>query len=176
MPSAFAHGLVGVTLASALPRASRPIGFVVALALLAAAPDLDVLGFSLGVPYAHPLGHRGVTHSIAFAALVGASDEVPKNKPGWMPLDLTPTLLHAEPSPRTEWYYNQYGFRSGNYKLHLGTQHPTDPIARKRRSATIHEHPLLFDLKADIGEQNNIAAEHPEIVKQLRDRIARIQQ
>ncbi len=71
MPSAFTHGLVGVTLASALP--TRPAWFVVALASLAAAPDLDVLGFSLGLPYAHPLGHRGATHSIAFAALVGAA-------------------------------------------------------------------------------------------------------
>lgn len=73
MPSAFAHGLVGVTLASALPRRARPTWVVVALALLAAAPDLDVLGMSLGVPYAHPLGHRGASHSVAFAALVAAA-------------------------------------------------------------------------------------------------------
>lgn len=41
-----------------------------ALALLAAAPDLDVIAFRLGIPYGHPLGHRGLTHSLFFAAVV----------------------------------------------------------------------------------------------------------
>ncbi len=43
------------------------------LATLAAAPDLDVVGMALGLPYAHPLGHRGLTHSLLFAALVAAA-------------------------------------------------------------------------------------------------------
>lgn len=34
-------------------------------------PDVDVVGFFLGIPYEHPLGHRGFTHSIVFAILVG---------------------------------------------------------------------------------------------------------
>lgn len=44
-----------------------------ALALVAAsfAPDVDVVAFSLGIPYGAPLGHRGATHSLAFAALSG---------------------------------------------------------------------------------------------------------
>jgi inner membrane protein len=33
-------------------------------------PDLDVLGFWLGIPYDHLLGHRGLTHSLFFAALL----------------------------------------------------------------------------------------------------------
>jgi inner membrane protein len=33
-------------------------------------PDADVLAFSLGIPYEHPLGHRGMSHSFAFAAMV----------------------------------------------------------------------------------------------------------
>jgi inner membrane protein len=33
-------------------------------------PDLDVVAFALGIPYAHPLGHRGFTHSILFAMIV----------------------------------------------------------------------------------------------------------
>ena len=32
-------------------------------------PDLDVLGLRLGIPYRDMLGHRGISHSIAFAAL-----------------------------------------------------------------------------------------------------------
>jgi inner membrane protein len=33
------------------------------------APDLDVIGFALGIPYHHPLGHRGLFHSPFFALL-----------------------------------------------------------------------------------------------------------
>lgn len=34
-------------------------------------PDIDVVAFSLGIPYGHPLGHRGFGHSLLFAVLVG---------------------------------------------------------------------------------------------------------
>ncbi len=33
-------------------------------------PDLDAIGFWLGVPYKSFFGHRGFTHSIAFAVLL----------------------------------------------------------------------------------------------------------
>ena len=36
-------------------------------------PDLDVAAFALGIPYEHPLGHRGFTHSIFFALLYAAA-------------------------------------------------------------------------------------------------------
>jgi len=41
-----------------------------ALSLL---PDADVIGFRFGIPYDAPWGHRGATHSLAFAALLGAA-------------------------------------------------------------------------------------------------------
>jgi len=34
-------------------------------------PDADVLAFSVGIPYHHPFGHRGASHSIAFAVACG---------------------------------------------------------------------------------------------------------
>src|SRR5258708_29095439 len=34
-------------------------------------PDADVVGFGLGVRYEDPWGHRGATHSFAFAIVVG---------------------------------------------------------------------------------------------------------
>jgi len=40
-------------------------------AICAAAPDLDLIGWPLGVPFQAPLGHRGLTHSIPFAVLLG---------------------------------------------------------------------------------------------------------
>jgi inner membrane protein len=39
-----------------------------ALSLL---PDVDVIGFSLGVRYADEWGHRGATHSLAFSMALG---------------------------------------------------------------------------------------------------------
>jgi inner membrane protein len=41
-----------------------------ALSLL---PDADVVGMALGVPYGAPWGHRGATHSLVVAALLGVA-------------------------------------------------------------------------------------------------------
>lgn len=101
-----------------------------------------------------------------FAQLAGIT-ELPKNKPGWMSIDLTPTLLEGKPSPRKQWLFGRDAFRSGAYKIHLSTRHPTDPETRKRRPAIKHETPLLFHLTEDIGESNNVADAHPEIVTRL---------
>ena len=38
------------------------------LMLCSLIPDADVVAFDLGIPYHHPLGHRGFTHSLLFAA------------------------------------------------------------------------------------------------------------
>lgn len=43
----------------------------VAFATFSLVPDLDVIAFKFGIPYAAPFGHRGATHSIAFALLMG---------------------------------------------------------------------------------------------------------
>ena len=42
-------------------------------ALCSVVPDLDVLGFRLGIHYGDFWGHRGFTHSLLFAALLAAS-------------------------------------------------------------------------------------------------------
>lgn len=39
-------------------------------AFCAVLPDIDVFGFGFGIPYADPWGHRGLTHSLFFAALL----------------------------------------------------------------------------------------------------------
>ena len=36
-------------------------------------PDADVIGFALGIRYGSMLGHRGLTHSVAFAVLTGVT-------------------------------------------------------------------------------------------------------
>ena len=71
MPTVFAHALVGGALAAFLPASQRSRRLIVGLAAVAMLPDAAVVGFWLGVPYDHPLGHRGFSHSLCFALLVG---------------------------------------------------------------------------------------------------------
>ena len=76
MPTVFSHVAVPLALGVGLGRETVPPRLLVAGMLAAALPDLDVLTFSWGVPYAAPLGHRGFSHSLLFAvavALVGAA-------------------------------------------------------------------------------------------------------
>jgi inner membrane protein len=44
---------------------------MIALSIVSMGPDIDVVAFLMGIPYEAPLGHRGATHSLAMAALVG---------------------------------------------------------------------------------------------------------
>ncbi len=44
---------------------------MVALSVISMLPDLDVIAFSFGIPYENQFGHRGATHSIAVALLIG---------------------------------------------------------------------------------------------------------
>ena len=70
MPSAITHALVGGALSTLAPRKFRGVRLGIVLAAAAAIPDLDVLAFRFGIPYSHPLGHRGLSHSLPFALLV----------------------------------------------------------------------------------------------------------
>ncbi|MCO5166293.1 MAG: metal-dependent hydrolase [Planctomycetes bacterium] len=75
MPTVMTHAAV----AWGLARAARPRSPAPALAaareracvVVAMLPDLDVLAFTLGIPYAHPLGHRGASHSLLGAVVLG---------------------------------------------------------------------------------------------------------
>ena len=71
MATVFAHSLVGAALAPLAPRQIPRAPLLLALITLPALPDLDVIAFSFGIPYADPLGHRGFTHSLAFGFLMG---------------------------------------------------------------------------------------------------------
>lgn len=69
MPTLFTHPVVPVAARIALGARrcpSRLLWVAVAFSLL---PDADVLAFYFGIPYGHPLGHRGFFHSLTFAAL-----------------------------------------------------------------------------------------------------------
>jgi inner membrane protein len=71
MASVFGHVAVAYAMGKTLTPHSHILRFwwlTVACCLL---PDIDVMSFSLGIPYEHVLGHRGFTHSIVFAMLLG---------------------------------------------------------------------------------------------------------
>jgi inner membrane protein len=68
-----AVGMAAARLSSAGPAAVPTWRSMVWWSTLSLMPDVDVIGFSLGVEYGDPWGHRGATHSLAFALAVGTS-------------------------------------------------------------------------------------------------------
>ena len=73
MPTVVSHAVVGAAFACAAPRAVRLAPLALASAAVSALPDADVVGFALGIPYPHALGHRGLSHGLPFALALGAS-------------------------------------------------------------------------------------------------------
>ena len=71
MPTTITHALVGLGLAEVFAPRPRPVSFYGLAAVLAVAPDVDVLAFRFGIPYGAFLGHRGFLHSLCCAALAG---------------------------------------------------------------------------------------------------------
>lgn len=66
------HLAVPLALAAALGPGIVPPGLLALALICATLPDIDALGLWLGIPYEHPMGHRGLTHSLPFAvALAG---------------------------------------------------------------------------------------------------------
>ena len=71
MPTVITHPVVPVALAISLGR-SLVSGRLLAVGVVASIlPDLDMLAFRYGIPYAHDFGHRGASHSLALALLLG---------------------------------------------------------------------------------------------------------
>ena len=62
------HPAVPLALATVLPREIISPGLVFLGVVCSTIPDLDVVGFRFGISYGHVLGHRGLSHSILFAA------------------------------------------------------------------------------------------------------------
>jgi len=67
MPTVVTHAISAAALSSAFPVRSVPRRLIILGAICAMAPDVDVLGFRFGIRYGALWGHRGLTHSLAFA-------------------------------------------------------------------------------------------------------------
>jgi inner membrane protein len=68
LASVFGHGLAAFTISKIVKYNSGKTLLFLAIAS-AIIPDLDVIAFKFGIPYLHPLGHRGFTHSVVFAII-----------------------------------------------------------------------------------------------------------
>ncbi len=73
MPTIFTHAIVPLAIAAAAGRGRISPKLAIAGAAFAILPDADVIGLPLGIDYADEWGHRGATHSLAFAAMFAAA-------------------------------------------------------------------------------------------------------
>lgn len=71
MPTIFTHPAVPIAIGYGLGKDIIPPRLIVAGVIASIIPDLDVLAFWLDRAYSHDLGHRGITHSLAFAVVLG---------------------------------------------------------------------------------------------------------
>jgi arylsulfatase A-like enzyme len=95
--------------------------------------------------------------------------------------DISPILLGKGKGQRDVVFYYRgeqvYAIRKGNFKAHFITQlcNPSDktslfitiPELEIKKTPTILETPLLFNLMTDPSEKYNIASEHPEIISEM---------
>ena len=97
-------------------------------------------------------------------------------------IDLSPTLLRGEPSPRREWFYygqpgNLWAARVAQHKLvlesweSLGTEKQIG--WRGYANHQTHDPPMLFDLSTDVSERWNIAERNPDVIEIIRGAIKR---
>jgi inner membrane protein len=70
MASAFSHAIVALAMGKAVQNKILRWQELCLGALCSVVPDLDVIGFPFGIQYGDAWGHRGMTHSVLFAALL----------------------------------------------------------------------------------------------------------
>jgi inner membrane protein len=71
MPTIFSHAIFASAVGSAFSANRAPARFWVLTVFCPVLPDADVIAFAFRVGYPSMFGHRGITHSIAFAVLIG---------------------------------------------------------------------------------------------------------
>lgn len=72
MSTVMAHAVTALALGRTATARPMPRRFWLWAVFCACIPDVDVLGFGLGIHYGDLFGHRGFTHSLTFALLLGA--------------------------------------------------------------------------------------------------------
>ncbi len=78
--------------------------------------------------------------------------------------------LWSQPKAKTPhesfyYYHSQYleAVRDGRWKLYL----PHSPDQPVRKGTKRRQQPVLYEVKTDIAEKHDVAAQHPKIIKRL---------
>jgi inner membrane protein len=94
VPSVFSHAVAAAAIGSvAVGGRSRAILWALG-ALCALVPDLDVVTIKIGIPFGHMLGHRGLSHSLLFAAVLAS-----------VVTAIVRRTMPAGPAPPTLWVF-----------------------------------------------------------------------
>ena len=96
MASAFSHAIASVAIGKTMSP-GQSLKFWILGIFCSIVPDADVIAFYFGIPYAHPFGHRGFTHSLLFAALLGM---------------LLTLIFYRKTSPRSKLFFFSFFFLS----------------------------------------------------------------
>lgn len=82
-------------------------------------------------------------------------------------VDLTPSLRSGQESPRDHFIYYRkqeiYAIRKGPFKVH----YITEDCYQRDNQRMEHEHPLLYQLEHDPGEQYDVSEKYPELIKEF---------
>ena len=70
MPTILTHTLIPIVMAKTITDRKMSKRFWLLAIFCSIAPDMDVIGFSLGIEYASFWGHRGFFHSLLFAFIL----------------------------------------------------------------------------------------------------------
>jgi arylsulfatase len=85
--------------------------------------------------------------------------------------DLAGVLLENVPGREPEMYYYfdeaLWAVRKGPWKVHFKTTNPSSVQVWGAWEVEEHDPPLLFNVEHDPGERHNMAAAHPEVVRDL---------
>lgn len=71
MASVFSHAAVALAIGRLSTNRSMPPRFWWLSIVCSILPDIDVLSFAFGIDYGDLFGHRGLTHSLSFALMLG---------------------------------------------------------------------------------------------------------
>ena len=73
MATIFSHAVAAVAIGKACTPNKMAWRFWALTVLCSILPDIDVIGFAFGIRYGDLFGHRGITHSLFFALLLGCA-------------------------------------------------------------------------------------------------------
>lgn len=93
------------------------------------------------------------------ADLSGAAGAIPERIDG---ISFLPTIHHEEQGERS-FLYREFAGYGGQISVRLGKWKGIKKGLRKNPNAPLE----LYDLKNDIGEENDVAKEHPDIVEEM---------